>query len=229
MAGNAFAQQTEVITLKHRAASDVIGVIRPLVEPKGSVSAEQDKLIVHTTAANMVQVKKVVAAIDREPRRLVVSVRQDGTTASGGNVYSTKSLDSNRTMQQVQVLEGGRAFIETGSSMPVSNPGIIATPRGAVASDNVQFRDLKTGFFVSPKLVGDKVTLDLSTRRDTPANVGAGQGSADLQAVSTTVSGRLGEWIDVGGTGHTGESDGSQSWHTSSGERRVQLKVEELH
>jgi hypothetical protein len=230
-AGSAFAQQAEVFTLKHRPASDVVGVIRPLVEPAGSVSAIQDKLVVRTTVANLVQVKKVVAALDVEPRRLLVSVRQDsGNNSAPGRVYSTRSADSDRGMQQVQVLEGGRAFVQTGSSVPVTSPTIAAAPGGVVVAGNTRFRDLNTGFFVTPRLTGDTVTVEISAHRDAPANVGAAAGSRESQTVITTVSGRLGEWIRIGGTGpmaNGGSGDGSHSWSTSSGERQLLLKVEE--
>jgi hypothetical protein len=230
-AGSAPAQQTEVITLKHRPASDVVGAIRPLVEPAGSVSAMQDKLVVRTTAANLVQVKKVVAALDHEPRQLLVSVRQDsGGNSTPGRVYSTRSADSDRNMQQVQVLEGVRAFVHTGSSVPVTSPAIAATPGGVVASGNTRFRDLNTGFFVTPRLAGDTFTVEISAHRDAPANVGAAAGSAESRTVVTTASGRLGEWIRIGGTGpmaNGGSDDGSQSWSTTSGERQLLLKVEE--
>lgn len=227
-AGGVAAQQTEVITLKHRAASDVVGVIKPLVEPAGTVSAMQDQLIVRTTPANLSQIRKVVAALDHEPRRLLVSVREDyGSGSAHMRVDSTRALDSGRAMQQVQVLEGGRAFFTTGSSMPVSAPAVVATPHGVVATDNVRFRDLATVFYVSPRLAGDTVTLDISARHDAPASVGTGAGSAETQGLTTTVSGRLGEWIAIGGIGQADESgDASHSWRTSVGERRILLRVE---
>jgi hypothetical protein len=114
--------------------------------------------------------------------------------------------------------------------VPVANPVIAATRGGVVAASNTQFGDLNTGFYVLPRLTGDRVTIEVSAHRDTPANVGAAAGSVDSQTVATTVTGRLGEWIRLGGTGPTangGSGDGSQSWSTTSGERQLLLKVEE--
>jgi len=231
-AGNAFAQQTEVITIKHRPASDVVAALKPLVEPGGSVSAAQNQLIVRTTAANMAQVKKVVAALDHEARRLLVTVRQDDG-AGQGQTYSTRTADSHRTTQQVQVLDGRQAFVQSGLSLPVSSPAVAAGPGGVVVADNVRFRELNNGFYVTPHLAGDTVTVDISARRDKPAAVGTGSGSAETGAIVTTVSGMLGEWIRIGGSGLPGNgktADGSQTWSTASGERQqLLLKVEELH
>jgi hypothetical protein len=232
LAANAIAQQTEVITIKHRPASDVVAAVKPLVEPAGSVSASQNQLIVRTTAANMAQVKKVVAALDHEARRLLVTVRQDDG-ARQRQTYSTRTADSHRTAQQVQVLDGAQAFVQSGLSLPVSSPVVAAGPGGVVVADNVRFRELNNGFYVTPHLAGDTVTVDISARRDKPAAVGTGPGSAETGAIVTTVSGVLGEWIRIGGSGLSGNektADGSQTWSTASGERQqLLLKVEELH
>jgi hypothetical protein len=232
LASSTLAQQTEVITIKHRAASDIVTAVKPLVEPGGSVSAAQNQLIVRTTATNMAQVKKVVAALDHEPRRLLVTVRQDDGSGQG-QVYSTRTAESKRTAQQVQVLDGTPAFVQAGLSLPVSSPAVAAGPGGVVVADNVRFRDLNNGFYVTPHLAGGTVTVDISARREKPAAAGTGPGGAETQAIVTTISGRLGEWIRIGGSGlpaNGKNADGSQTWSTASGERQqLLLKVEELH
>ena len=81
-----------------------------------------------------------------------------------------------------------------------------------------------------PQLAGDTVTLQVSPQHDTPGRYG--RGSSDVQRVETTVSGRLGEWIDIGGVVRGGafESDsGSYRTRAASGEsRRILLRVEAL-
>jgi len=196
------------------------------------VSASQSQLIVRTTAANMAQVKKVVAALDHEPRRLLVTVRQDDGTGQG-QVYSTRTANSNRTAQQVQVLDGGQAFVQVGSSTSVSSPTIVAMHKGALVSDYVHLREHNNWFIVSPHIMGDEISVDISAHSDTPANVDTGSGSAETQAIITTVSGRLGEWIRIAGNGlqaNAKAADGAQTWSTASGEQKqLLLKVEELH
>jgi hypothetical protein len=136
-------------------------------------------------------------------------------------------------MQQVRVDEDKQAFMQTGSSNPVSSATVATTPTGVVVADSVRFRDLSTGFYVTPRLVGERVTLDIAAHRDAPANVNAGAGGADTQAMVTTISGKLGEWIRVGGlgagAGDGSRSGGSQIWRTTGGEHQLLLKVEELH
>src|SRR5690606_12915480 len=98
----------EVVPLRHRTAEQVLPVIRPLVPPPGTASGFQDSLIVRTTPAALAEVRRVLDAIDRPPRRLRVTVRQDAgahraeagagiagsADAAHGRVYATQSLDN---------------------------------------------------------------------------------------------------------------------------------------
>jgi hypothetical protein len=242
--GTLNAQPVDIITIKHRSAEEVLAVVKPLVEPAGSVSALGDQLIVRTAAANLVQVRKMIEAADRVPRRLLISVRQvrggEGAgqgTGSGARVrtYSTRQVEGDRAAQQVQVVEGARAFIRTGESVPVRGRTVTAVPGGVAAgglivADAVQFRDLTTGFYVSPRVAGDTVTLEVSTRQDTPA--GKGTGSAEVQNLTMTVSGPLGSWIELGGTGREDERDAgpgaARSYRATADARRIYLKAEDI-
>jgi hypothetical protein len=262
-------QQMEIIDLKGRTAEQVLPQLRPFVEPGGTISGMNNKIFIRASEANRRQIRELLGAIDRPPRRLVISVRQDadstavarggevsGRVGSGdvriesrrtvvggagvevrrggdvvrGQVYDSRSAGAERISQQVQVVEGGRAFINVGTSVPVPLRQVVLGPGGAVVSETVVYRDLGTGFSAEPQLAGDNVTLTISPTHDTPGAYGPG--SANVQRLSTTVSGRLGEWIDLGGSveERAGESSGTLRYSSRGGStgRRVQLKVEEL-
>jgi hypothetical protein len=262
-------QQLEIIDLKSRTADQVLPQLRPFVEPGGTLSGMNNKIFIRASEANRRQIRELLAAMDRPPRRLLISVRQDadstatarggevsGRVSSGdvriesrrtviggsgvevrrggdvvrGQVYDSRSAGAERVSQQVQVVEGGRAFINVGTSVPVPLRQVVLGPGGAVVSESVVYRDLGTGFSAEPQLAGDNVTLTISPTHDTPGAYGPG--SANVQRLSTTVSGRLGEWIDLGGSveERAGESSGLTRYSSRGGStgRRVQLKVEEL-
>lgn len=170
---------------------------------------------------------------ERPARRLRVTLKETGAAqAEGGQIYSTASVDTERGLQQVQVVDGGKAFFRTGQSVPISNFSVAATAAGAVVSQEVRFRDLTNGFYVAPRLSGEVVTAEVSVSRDSPSNVGTGPGSASLLSVITTVSGKLGEWIEIGSVGareQPGRSVSTRSTSTSGGERHVLVRFEELH
>lgn len=269
LAGAAQAQQLEIINLKSRTADQVLPQLRPFVEPGGAISGMNNQIFIRASDANRRQIKELLAALDRPPRRLLISVRQDadstasarggevsGSVGAGGTriesrrtviggagvtvrrgddvlrgqVYDSRSAGSERVSQQVQVVEGGRAYINVGTSVPVPLRQVVLTPGGAIVSDTVVYRDLGTGFTAEPQLSGDLVTLTISPTHDTPGS--AGPGSANVQRLTTTVSARLGEWMQIGGSvqEESSDRDGALRYSTRRGGtgRSVQLRVEEL-
>jgi type II secretory pathway component GspD/PulD (secretin) len=227
------AAELEVITLRNRSADQVIEVLRPLLEAGGSISGMNDKLFVRASAENRAQIRQALAAIDTAPRRLMITVRQDNQAeggSAGARVWSTRGSAADRGSQQVQVVEGGRALIEVGSSFPVPLQEFAIGPPGAAVSRSVVYRDIGSGFYAQPRLSGDWVTLEISPRQESLSDVQPGV--VHSARLATTVSGRLGEWIAIGGTNQeiAGERAGGVTYSTRSGlqVRRILLKVEEL-
>jgi len=225
----ALAQESlEIIPLRHRTADQVLPVLRPLLAPGGALSGQSNQLIVRTSAANLAQIRAALEAIDTPLRRLQILVRFDeasdaarqgaragATLGSGGSSVDVRITDSRsasveRVDQRIQVLEGGRAFIVTGESRPL--------------------QDLVTGFEVVPRLAGSTVYLDIAPRRETAGVVV--HGSVQVQRAATSVSGRLGEWIELAGTERAAERDARGIASTraarSSESRRIWVKVEEI-
>lgn len=223
----ALAQGTlEVITLRHRTAEQVIPVLRPILDPGGALSGQFNQLIVRTSPENLAQLRSVLDSIDRPMRRLQVSVRFDNAqqASSAGaradvritdrgssadlRVQDRRLAQDERVDQQLQVLEGSQAWISTGQ----------ARVYGQAA----------TGFAVAPRVAGATVHLDIGARQENFTRGGAIQGAG----ASTTVSGPLGEWIELAGVDTSAvRSEGGilgARGAASEGSRRVWVKVEEL-
>jgi hypothetical protein len=159
-----------------------------------------------------------------------VEVGAGGTAISGrGHLYQSDSRSRRDISQQVQTLDGGRAAIMVGQSYFLPMRQLVIGPAGAILSETLVQRDLGTGFVAVPRLAGDRVTLEISPRDDTP---GALPGAVDSTRLVTTLSGRLGDWIELGGSvgDQSGNSAGIASYGTQSAsrQRRLLLKVEEL-
>lgn len=198
----ALAQGTlEVIVLRHRTADQVIPVLRPLLEPGGALSGQFNQLIVRASPGNLAQIRAALDAIDRPARRLNISVRFDSAQASA------RSARDEQVDQRLQVLEGGQAYISTGESRTYGQAG--------------------TGFAVMPRVSGNYVTLDIAAQQEAFTRGGAIQG----QRAMSSVSGRLGDWIELGGaSGSSVRTENgilSSGERTASGERRIWVKVEE--
>lgn len=134
----------------------------------------------------------------------VGSRRADGGAAGGSITYGTRggsaSLSGTSTrlrladspLHQVRVTEGSAAYIETGARIPIFSGSHWIAP-DAVAG-GIEYEDVVTGFYVLPRVHGDSVTLEVSPFRNALRG-----GDIARQSASSTLSGRIGEWLFVGG------------------------------
>lgn len=150
------------------------------------------------------------------------------------HVISTRSLEDDRKTQQLQVLEGNRALVHSGQSVPVPQRQVIQHPWGTQVIDSTQYQEVSSGFYVLPRVNGDRVTMEITAQNDSLApNQPAGNfPNTRIQQTSTTVSGRLGEWLVVGGVGQQRNIDDStistRSLSDTREQRNVLIKVEEI-
>lgn len=251
--GLALAQQElEIIPLRSQTSDQVLPTLLPLVEPGGTLTGVNGQLFLRASPRNREEIKRVLATIDRPSRRLIIRVSQNrqreaasrGGEVSGqvvigdssrsridGRLWDTQAAFGENTGQMVQTVEGGQAFIQVGRSLPIPMRQATIGPGGAVISETVVFQDIGRGFFATPRLNGERVTIDISQQSDSVARFGA-PGGVSTQHLTTTVTGRLGEWIELGGTSQQvgGNQTGNFGRSVSSGQdaRSIWLLVEEV-
>ena len=229
----------EIVALRHRTAEQILPLVRPLVPNPGTVVGSQNSLIIRATPKALAEIRRIVEQIDRPARRLLITVVQDADRAEAEGsprtrVYSTQSAASDRHAQRVQVTEGAEATIDIGQSVPVPSREIVygvAGRRGVGHSvSSVEYRDIMSGFRVRPQLVGNRVSLEVHARHDTPGRYG--RGSADVQQATTVLSGRLGEWMELGAVASGQAIELSGDVHRTTGgsasSRRILIKVDAL-
>ncbi|MFM9969995.1 MAG: hypothetical protein ACKVQK_16520 [Burkholderiales bacterium] len=166
------------------------------------------------------------AGNDRAGNERVLGTRETGINVrlADGSTRREERVD-----QQVQALEGSPAFISIGQAQPLATRNVTRAPNGAViVTDSVSYRDISTGFEVVPRIAGERVFLDINPRRETP---GPG-GTVNVQRMSTSASGRLGEWFEIGAIAMNSSSQSGGILSSSNSQRqenrRVWVKVEEL-
>jgi len=147
-------------------------------------------------------------------------------------VTSTRSLEDERNTQQLQVLEGNRALVHSGQSVPVPQRQVIQNQWGTQVIDSTQYQEVGSGFYVLPRISGDRVTLEISTQNDALVPGSGDQPTVRVQQASSTVSGRLGEWLEVGGLGqqknHEDSTLSTRGVSRTREQRNVLIKVEEV-
>jgi hypothetical protein len=152
-----------------------------------------------------------------------------GDDRVSAKVWASAGQATSADEQQLQVLEGNAAFIQVGQSVPYRGRTVYRDARGAsVVEDHTSYRDVTSGFYVLPRVVGEQVILEINPQQNTLGP----RGTVNVQQAATTVSGRLGEWIELGGVGQQAEAQGSGTVYStrrlSSDTRSIFVKVEEL-
>lgn len=78
---------TEILIPQNNTAETLLPTVQSLLEPGGSVSAFQGKLIIKSSAQNIADIKNVLATLDVPARKLLISVRQASTTTASNKGY----------------------------------------------------------------------------------------------------------------------------------------------
>lgn len=253
------SQAMQVIELHYRFADDIVPIIQPLLEPGGVLTGTDDKLFVRTSAANFAQIQQAVAAIDRAPRQLLITVGQStvssvdaagirgSATIGNGDIQvavhrppgspagaevqgDARSQETNlQNLSSVQTLEGNETFISVGKSIPITTTDVSPVRRGPGIQQSTSYRDVATGFYATPRVNGDRVVLEVSPRQQRYRR--ASGGVVETNGATSTVSGRLGEWIELGAVRETSSSStgGLLVWgrRTGSSGYSAWVKVDE--
>lgn len=258
----------EVIELRYNLLQDVLPAIRPLMGEGETVTGMGNQLIIKAPPARVVEIRKLLAGIDRSPRRLIVMVGKQGQLQRYSRGYSSRADinagDGNITVnprgtgretasagiagddshaqigvhdftgqgdrdigQRVQVLEGRRAWINAGVQVPVHSRDRYIAGGVPYERRSTYYKDVRSGFYVVPRVSGDIVTLEILQHDDRP---GRSPRTFRTQSTGTMVSGRLGEWIELGGIDNSESntrSDIGQSNSSSNiGTQEIRVKVE---
>ena len=168
----------------------------------------------------------------RTGKRGLTSKNSFGNDNLNAQVYNNQHLERDHNTQRIQVVDGGHALIHIGKSLPIPLRNIIHTPQGTRVIESTQFRDATIGFIVIPSIRGNNVTLEVSPQRNTPDY--QLPGAINVQQINTSVSGKLGEWMNLGNMERNRSSqsfspDSPYNERVTSEQRMVLIKAEEIY
>ena len=213
----------EVMTVRHRPASDLVDVLEPLTGPDGSVAAMENRLIVRAAPASLQRIRDLLVSLDVAPRTLWVTVRQRSAGAiseSSGSVTASVPIDgttidvrpdgttvttTKRSRTRVTGSFDAAAAIESGSDVQrlqclEGRPAFIHVGRAVPVPQPLvpaaAYAEAVTGFWVLPRLAGAVVTLELAVSKYGFES----RGTIGTRQTQTSVSGRLGDWLAVSGS-----------------------------
>ncbi|NOT17659.1 MAG: hypothetical protein HOP20_06280 [Sulfuriferula sp.] len=125
--------------------------------------------------------------------------------------------------QMVRVMDGGVAHINAGVSVPVPIRQVVYGANGAVISTSTVYQDFGSSFYVTPHLIGERVSLDISPQQTSLQT--SQYGSRNVQRLSTSVQTKLGVWTQIGGTDTNNTQNAAQLLGQSAGTQQSQQGV----
>jgi hypothetical protein len=221
--------QLEIIPLKHRTLDEVLPVVQPFAGPDGTVTGMNNQLILRVSPERLRDIREILQSIDHPPARLMISVRQgdssERTRQSAGAQANVEIGDDGRIVigpdgrrlpsnsvvvqldekesrresdmvHRVQATEGRPALIESGRLVPLPQTQTGWSGGRPYRAETLSYYPATSGFYVVPRLSGDRVTLEINPHQ---RRTGKRRGTIQFQGASSTVSGKLGEWIPLGG------------------------------
>lgn len=214
------SDKIDIIPLKNRTAEEVMPLIRPMLDANEALSGTGFQLIVRASAERQQEIRGLVTQLDQSVKQLRISVRRAAHEdiereraqanvslgVAGGDVEargraiirSTRDKGGERNNYQVTTLEGTPAYINTGEAFPVPTQNGYVVNGQVVVTQGMEYQQLNSGFYALARTNGDSVSIDISPQRE----VLDPRGSGRIQSTSlvTSVRGRLGEWLELGGT-----------------------------
>ncbi|MBC8285190.1 MAG: hypothetical protein H8E32_15360 [Nitrospinae bacterium] len=135
------------------------------------------------------------------------------------------SQEDDMETQVVVTLEGRPALIHVTQSFPVKEIRNLRSGNVLTQVESIQFKDVRTGLMVLPRLRGEQVILEVSPQKSRLN----GQ-NFETFGINTVVRGQIGEWVELGGVaqnrqGSNAALNGRTTTHKETS-RRVFLKVD---
>lgn len=218
----------EVFELQARPLEDILPVIRPFAGPDGTVTGMGNSLVVKAAPARILEIRQLLAQLDRPPHRLLITVGNEGDRVGSSSGYSA-SADIRVGDAQVGINSPGYPVDETRARLSLHDRNSQAARNSSYHVQGLEGRPAYIRSGVRVPLYGTQhyYSNGIPYARDTTQwhdvtsgfyvvprlngdavtleilqhddRPGRGHGVVSTQHAATVVRGRLGEWVDLGG------------------------------
>lgn len=131
-----------------------------------------------------------------------------GAPAPGGTGVRAWAGQQDRErdlLQEVRAMDGHPARIAIGTEQPLSSRERAIGSGYRIEREGTSYHRSESGFTVLPRVIGDRVVLEISAQSADPGIAGTIQ----VGEVSSRVEGRLGEWLPIGAGAETTSRQGA--------------------
>lgn len=151
-----------------------------------------------------------------------------GKVRIGARLEDRDMNQFSRVSQEIRVVDGGQAFIRAGTSLPLTQRDVIWGPYGRTVRESTVYRDVDSGFYVKPQVIGERVSLEINPVQQTLS--AASPYVVVGQELRSNLTGRMGEWISLGGGDESTEQENRQllgkGMRSQTQANQVWIKVE---
>jgi len=229
IAGTVFADYPiEVIELKSRPYEEILPLVRPFVGSDGTVTGMGNNLVIKAAPEQVKEIKRLLATLDRPPKRLRIVVdngddrarssrgyRASADIKTGNGQISINSpgypVDSSRGEVRLHdrrstTTQSSQQFVQAMEGQPAYISSGLQVPLRTTEryyGGGIPYQRTTTQLHDVTRgfYVVPRVSGDAVTLEIAQHNDQPGRryGVVDTQRIDSVVHGRLGEWIDLGG------------------------------
>ena len=229
VAGTVFADYPiEVIELKSRPYEEILPLVRPFVGSDGTVTGMGNNLVIKAAPEQVREIKRLLATLDRPPKRLRILVDNGDDRARSSSGYRASAdiktgngqisinspgypVDSSRGEIRLHdrhstTTQSSRQFVQAMEGQPAYISSGLQVPLRTTEryyGGGIPYQRTTTQMHDVTRgfYVVPRVSGDAVTLEIAQHNDQPGRryGVVDTQRVDSVVHGRLGEWIDLGG------------------------------
>jgi len=220
------ALEVEVIKVEYRWVEDTLPIVRNLLSPQGKVTPDYrtNSLVIVDTPESIQNIRAVLQRLDQVPAQVRIEVRLgevnketnragavegkisgDGWEVSKGDdsndgvqmTLSGQRKESDRSSGYTLLVQSGTpGYLRVGKDIPYQQNWNALCRKYGGCEGGILYRRAETGMDINPRIVGDKVILEITPRiSDASSN-----GIIRFSGASTQVMLPLGEWITIGET-----------------------------
>lgn len=209
----------KVIDVKYVDAKLLEQTLQPMLKSGESISVFENQLVVNVSPETLTRIRPLIHDLDKPKPVLLISIHQDSDNWLNdgypqARVYSTSSANVQQDNQSIQVLDGAKAFVDTGSNFPVLQQ---AGADWLFAGVSYQRMAAKKGFFISPALQGDKVRLTIRRHYDEQSMTDAQ--SVNQSGFETTTLIPLDRWVKLSETSAPPPTKDNQPYTFQAGKK----------
>ena len=229
VAGTVFADYPiEVIELKSRPYEEILPLVRPFVGSDGTVTGMVNNLVIKAAPEQVREIKRLLATLDRPPKRLRILVDNGDDRARSSSGYRASAdiktgngqisinspgypVDSSRGEIRLHdrhstTTQSSRQFVQAMEGQPAYISSGLQVPLRTTEryyGGGIPYQRTTTQVHDVTRgfYVVPRVSGETVTLEIAQHNDQPGRhyGVVDTQRIDSVVHGRLGEWIDLGG------------------------------